>query len=207
MNEVQVRIYKYLTRSCVAEVLERQRLGQDPYKAIAAFALGKNIENVTSEERNIVKTYCFAQTYGGAIPNHDESANDVLVRAQAATPGPYTIQKDHNDQLNLYADNGNKWIALLPHQCVKSIEREQAKNAEFLAHAREDVLNLILRLETERKAIEALRTGLQVVLDVDSLTNDADLLSKAATVVEERDALRNRLQDPEAHVSELEEEG
>ena len=49
------------------------------------------------------------------------------VRA-AMTRGEYAIEHDRNAQANIYTADG-QWIAILPHQCVRSIELEQNDNA------------------------------------------------------------------------------
>ncbi len=54
--------------------------------------------------------------------------------AMAATPGPWETDLDRNEQQNVYAaGDWRHWIAVLPHQCVKSIEEEQERNAAFIA--------------------------------------------------------------------------
>lgn len=49
----------------------------------------------------------------------------------AMTKRPCRIELDRNDQHNIHA--GDLWVALLPHQCVTSIEREQERNASAVA--------------------------------------------------------------------------
>jgi hypothetical protein len=49
-----------------------------------------------------------------------------------AWPGEAYIEYDRNDQINLYVGDGDHWLALVPHQCVKAIEQEQEGNAALL---------------------------------------------------------------------------
>jgi hypothetical protein len=51
------------------------------------------------------------------------------------TPGPWRVEFDHNEQANIHAENEEMWIALLPHQCVTSIEETQKLNAHLIAAA------------------------------------------------------------------------
>lgn len=51
------------------------------------------------------------------------------------TPGPWSVEPDGNDQMNIYGPNRDTWIALLPHQCIASIEKEQIANAKLIAAA------------------------------------------------------------------------
>ena len=53
----------------------------------------------------------------------------------AHTPGPWAIEPDDNEQLNIYAEERAFWVALLPHQCVRSIEEQQKINARLIAAA------------------------------------------------------------------------
>lgn len=64
----------------------------------------------------------------------------------AHTPGPWVIDPDKNDQLCVYG-SGGFWIALLPHQCLGSIEEQQKINASLIAAAPEllDALKLAQR--------------------------------------------------------------
>jgi hypothetical protein len=62
----------------------------------------------------------------------------------AATPGPWEIEVDRNDQPCLYADGRNRrWIAMFPHQCVQSLEVLANADAAYIAALSPDV---VLRL-------------------------------------------------------------
>lgn len=59
---------------------------------------------------------------------------ELIALARKATPGPYRVDLDRNDQCNIYAGLGtDNWVALLPHQCVRSIKKQAAANAAYLA--------------------------------------------------------------------------
>ena len=63
-------------------------------------------------------------------------ATEALADDRVATKGPWEIIADDNAQQNIYADHGFDWIAMLPHQCVSSIEEMRKVDAEFIAAAR-----------------------------------------------------------------------
>lgn len=73
------------------------------------------------------------------------------------TARPWTLELDRNDQQNIYS-NG-EWIALLPHQCVASIEEDQRHNAAGLLalanHA--DVLIELAAAVERRDSVRARR--------------------------------------------------
>lgn len=60
---------------------------------------------------------------------------------EAATHGEWRIDHDRNDQPNIYA--ADEWIAILPHQCVTSIEEQRNRDAAFIAASRSLVPALI----------------------------------------------------------------
>lgn len=55
----------------------------------------------------------------------------------AHTPGPWRIEPNHNEELCIFAESEEFWIALLPHQCLGSIEAKQKINARLIAAAPE----------------------------------------------------------------------
>lgn len=75
--------------------------------------------------------------------------------AEAATPGPWELRSDRNEQKNVYS--GDKWIAVLPHQCVASIEEQRGQDAAFVAAARTAVPELLDENERLRAALDYLR--------------------------------------------------
>lgn len=50
------------------------------------------------------------------------------------TPGPWCVARDGNAQANVYGADGF-WVALLPHQCITSIEEQQEHHAALIAAA------------------------------------------------------------------------
>lgn len=68
------------------------------------------------------------------------SIRDLKAKRAAMTQGEWRLQLDRNDQQNIHTDS--LWIALLPHQCLTSIEREQERNATGIVatHNAADVL-------------------------------------------------------------------
>lgn len=72
---------------------------------------------------------------------HEETAR-LLALADAATPGPWEIEHDRNEQSNLYAQGRDYWLALFPHQCVGAIQKEQERNARFIAAAHDMVAHI-----------------------------------------------------------------
>ena len=90
-----------------------------------------------------------------------ELAAAALADAERGTPGPWEIIVDDNAQQNIYADHGFDWIAMLPHQCVSSIEDMRKVDAEFIAAARTrepllaaGVINLTRQLAEARAALK-----------------------------------------------------
>ncbi len=89
----------------------------------------------------------------------------IRARLAAATPGPWVVEHDRNDQPNIYpADDHDRWIALLPHQCVTAIERMANADAAFIANSPTDIADLLAEVERLRSALsdreERLRSAL-----------------------------------------------
>jgi hypothetical protein len=79
--------------------------------------------------------------------------------ARAATPGRRYLEQDRNDQWNVYAEvpggSDREWLAILPHQCVVSIEEERARDAMlFEATSPEVVLELIRRVRAAESGLQ-----------------------------------------------------
>ena len=56
---------------------------------------------------------------------------DALNRAR--TPGPFAIAHDRHGQANIYGGpDGEEWIALLPHQCLASLEAAREADARAI---------------------------------------------------------------------------
>lgn len=61
----------------------------------------------------------------------DQQARERLARE--ATPGPWTTDTDANEQQMVLAVDADFWVALCPHQCLRSIEVQAEKNAKHIA--------------------------------------------------------------------------
>jgi hypothetical protein len=86
------------------------------------------------------------------------SHDDLRAKAKAATPGPWEAGENHNDEPCVYADNGNRWIAVLPHLCVTPILEMAQADAAFIAAASPDVvLGLLDEIERLRRIEAAAR--------------------------------------------------
>lgn len=48
-----------------------------------------------------------------------------------ATWRPLYAERDKNGQWNLYSDANGTWVALFPHQCVQSLEKESKANCRL----------------------------------------------------------------------------
>lgn len=74
----------------------------------------------------------------------------------AHTPGPWVRRLDANEQINIYGgENEQAWIAILPHQGVRSIEEEQKRNAKLISAAPD----LADQLEEALGAMRAMRAA------------------------------------------------
>ena len=82
-----------------------------------------------------------------------ERIGELKRLCEQATPGPWALGDDYNDQRTLYV--GEEWIAILPHQCVASIEEQRDKDAAFIAAARTALPDCIEALKAERVRAEA----------------------------------------------------
>ena len=61
----------------------------------------------------------------------DQQARERLARE--ATPGPWHTDTDANEQQMVLAVEADFWVALCPHQCLRSIEVQAEKNAKHIA--------------------------------------------------------------------------
>ncbi len=66
------------------------------------------------------------------------------------TKGPWTIDHDRSGQANLYADG--HWIALLPHQCLRSLEVQMNNDAHLIVAAINALPSLLAVVEAVRAA-------------------------------------------------------
>ena len=100
---------------------------------------------------------------GMTPPSILDLARAALADRNRGTPGPWFAQLDRNDQECLYDKSGDFWVALLPHQCVRSIELKQAENAAIIAAARtrEPLLaEEVMRLTEALTKISAIRDSI-----------------------------------------------
>jgi hypothetical protein len=83
-----------------------------------------------------------------------EAELDLLAALDAArTPGPLVLRTDRNEQWNIYAsDNDDEWIALLPHQCVRSIAEQRGHDARAIAAALNALPALLAEVRASRAA-------------------------------------------------------
>jgi hypothetical protein len=67
-----------------------------------------------------------------------EELNDIIARADQASPGPYTIDKMQNGEYHIYS----KFLRCIA-KVVHPLEHQQRIDAEFLASAKEDIQRLV----------------------------------------------------------------
>jgi len=75
---------------------------------------------------------------------------------KAATKGPWAVELDDNEQPNIW--NEERWIALLPHQCVTEIEKQANADAAFIAAARAFVSKAVEEIRRWREVFGHLGT-------------------------------------------------
>src|SRR3990172_6642894 len=68
-------------------------------------------------------------------PLSDEEIGGMERLEKAATKEPWLVELDDNEQPNIW-NFEERWIALLPHQCVTEIEKQANADAAFIAAAR-----------------------------------------------------------------------
>lgn len=67
--------------------------------------------------------------------------------------GRWYAALDRNGQQNIYDGDADHWVALLPHQCVASIEREQESRAALIVAAVNALPTLLDELEELRARV------------------------------------------------------
>ena len=76
---------------------------------------------------------------------------DALNRAR--TPGPFAIAHDRHGQANIYGGpDGEEWIALLPHQCLASLEAAREADARAIVAALNALPALLAEVRAARSA-------------------------------------------------------
>jgi hypothetical protein len=87
---------------------------------------------------------------------------DELERLHAeATPaqhdgGDWFVDLDRNDQPNILAGNHGHWVALLPHQCVQSLEVLANARASYIVATHNALPGLIAELRALREVMAVL---------------------------------------------------
>lgn len=147
--------------------------------------------------------------------------DEIARRWAAVTPGDWRWEEDRVDQPCIYAGPGTDvWVALLPHQCLRSLKEQADLNAEAIANAPRDLaylLGLIAALERERdelkrrcseqaKHIRSIERVRRMELDarnteiadlraeVAFLRRNLDLSLAVSATAQERDELRAKLE-------------
>jgi hypothetical protein len=59
------------------------------------------------------------------------------------TTEEWQVEYDKNDQANIYGASNDDWIALLPHQCVTSIEKKMQNRAALIVAMQNALPNLL----------------------------------------------------------------
>lgn len=77
--------------------------------------------------------------------------DEIAARADAASTGPWAIDLDDYDGASVYIDDGDTWGRAYVCTDLQQDEYEGKNDAEFIAHAREDVPKLVAAL----RAVEA----------------------------------------------------
>lgn len=94
----------------------------------------------------------------------DQQARERLARE--ATPGPWTTDTDANEQQMVLAVDADFWVALCPHQCLRSIEVQAEKNAAHIAaNSPSVILADLARLRALEEEVATLREELELWRD------------------------------------------
>lgn len=110
---------------------------------------------------------------------------DELERMHAAaTPaqhdgGDWFVDLDRNDQPNILAGNHDHWVALLPHQCVRSLEVLANVRASYIAAMHNAMPSIIAELKALRKVAEVA----QAAVDLVDEENERDALRRVLSEV------------------------
>ncbi|MED3650001.1 hypothetical protein [Heyndrickxia sporothermodurans] len=96
---------------------------------------------------------------------NNEQLEAIRKRAEAATEGPWELDED---DFGLWNRNGRNYIGSIGKSMADS-------DAEFIAHAREDVPALLSLVAQQRAEVERLRNEISFIANVDmSRAYDAD---------------------------------
>lgn len=131
--------------------------------------------------------------------------------ARAATPGRRFLEQDSDNQWNVYAEvpegrsrewlpSNRDWLAIVPHQCVASIEEERARDAALFEATGPDVIIELVRLAKRSSgANEAAPPLVSILADA---AEDATAM-RIRELEERNEALVNRLAAIGASVARL----
>ena len=137
----------------------------------------------------------------------DEELKKIEERAAAASKGPWHSTLSPLDDVNLYAcvcedeSSENVILAVDTGEEVSNFKSErralssqERKNADFVAHARQDIPQLLSEIQSLRSSLKSARLELgkfRTAKDASVEEAHAKGLSEAATVVKERDWFRS----------------
>jgi len=89
----------------------------------------------------------------GAEPLTDAELDQLDALNRARTPGPFAIAHDRHGQANIYGGpDGEEWIALLPHQCLASLEAAREADARAIVAALNALPALLAEVRAARSA-------------------------------------------------------
>lgn len=77
--------------------------------------------------------------------------------------GDWFVDLDRNDQPNILAGNHDHWVALLPHQCVTSLEVLANARAEYIAATHNALPALIAEVRELRSVAQAAEAAVDMV--------------------------------------------
>ncbi len=127
---------------------------------------------------------------------------DALQRlAEAATPGPWSLDTDANDQQMVLAVEADFWVALCPHQCVRSIEVQAGKNAAHIA-ALNPTTTLAWIAATRALVAERADLGAQLYAQTERVKHLLDTIDVERTGRKDAEAARDAAREKTARVRE-----
>jgi hypothetical protein len=90
-----------------------------------------------------------------------ERENEIRERETAATPAPWNV--DDSDEWDVVVFADDKYLVTIGAECVRvgSVDPKDKPNAEFIAHARQDIPLLFAELDAVRADLAAANKALQ----------------------------------------------
>lgn len=149
---------------------------------------------------------------------YDPELIDRLVREaredDVTIPRCWEVEHDRNDQPNIYAVDlhaGDRyWVAILPHQCVKSIEDEQNATAVALVRVRDNLAAMADQLEAAHSELRRIATVRDRALEgctpppsAVSLSEFVEWLDNFERHASERSKLRDQLEAARREIERL----